>query len=285
MLVATLLVVGAYASAPANAAATLTQVYSNDNFQPTGISITSSGRFFVNFPRWSDRYLNAVVEVMPDGTTKPYPDVAWNRWDGKPVTAADHFVCVQSVVADGAGALWAVDAAAPSLGPIVNGGPKLVKISLATNRVTRVIAMPASIAKADSYLNDIRFDLARHTAYLTDSGHPGLIVVDLRSGIAHRALDDDPSVIVQPGVQVVVDGKPLLKDGKPPQFAVDGIALSPSGEYLYYKPVTSDELYRIRTSVLRANASRDRGRRRRRTIRAHLPHGRLMDRSPRQDLP
>lgn len=52
----------------------LTEVYHNDDFQVTGISVSKTGRLFVNFPRWSDHYLNAVVEVMPDGSMKPFPD-------------------------------------------------------------------------------------------------------------------------------------------------------------------------------------------------------------------
>lgn len=57
----------------------LSEVYHNDDFQLTGISVCRAGRFFVNFPRWSDRYLNAVIEVMPDGTTKPFPDEQWRH--------------------------------------------------------------------------------------------------------------------------------------------------------------------------------------------------------------
>ena len=241
---------GASAEQPA-----LTQVYANNDFQLTGISVSKTGRLFVNFPRWSDRYLDAVVEVKPDGSTAPYPNVEWNRWNGKVATAGDHFVCVQTEVADGENHLWVVDAAAPMPGPIVPGGPKLVEIDLGTNRVMRTIVMPPGVVKSDSYLNDIRFDLPRHTGYMTDSGHAGIIVVDLRTGAAHRELDGDPSVNIAPGVQVVVGGKPVLKDGKPPQFKVDSIALSPDGSYLYYKPITAVELYRIKTSVLRGGAS------------------------------
>jgi sugar lactone lactonase YvrE len=59
-------------------------------------------------------------------------------------------------------------------------------------------------------------------------------------------------------VQVVVDGKQLQAFGKPPQFNSDGIALSPDGSYLYYKAVTANGLYRIKTEVLRnASASPD----------------------------
>jgi len=43
----------------------LKEIYHNDDFQLTGITMSKSGRLFVNFPRWSDDYLNAVVEVAP----------------------------------------------------------------------------------------------------------------------------------------------------------------------------------------------------------------------------
>src|SRR5689334_15149106 len=75
------------------------QVYSNNDFQITGVSVSKTGRMFVNFPHWSDHYFNAVVEVAKDGTAKPFPDETWNRWDSKP-NAGKQFVCVQSVVVD-----------------------------------------------------------------------------------------------------------------------------------------------------------------------------------------
>src|SRR3954464_6121981 len=92
-------------SAQTNAKHQLTQVYQNNDFQITGISVSKSSRIFVNFPRWSDHYLNAVVEVMKDGSVKPFPDEYWNRWDMKLETAGKQFVCVQSVVVDDQDAL------------------------------------------------------------------------------------------------------------------------------------------------------------------------------------
>ncbi len=244
------------ASAQSGKTVSLTEVYKNNDFQLTGISVSKTGRLFVNFPRWSDRYLDAVIEVMPDGTTKPFPTKEWNQWDLKPATAGNHFVCVQSVVVDDSDALWILDPAAPALASVVPGGAKIVKVDLKTNEVSRVISFGPDVALPDSYLNDVRFDLPRHTAYMTDSGHGGLVILDLESGKAHRALDGNPSVLVEQGVQVVVDGKALLANGKPPQFNADGIALSPDGEYVYYKPVTAKTLYRVKTEPLRdPNAS------------------------------
>jgi sugar lactone lactonase YvrE len=236
----------------------LTEVFRDDEFQLTGLSVSKMGRLFVNYPRWSDRYENAVVEVNADGSTTPFPDETWNRWDLKPDTVAEHFVCVQSVVVDANDVLWVLDAGAPLLGPAIPHAAKLVAIDLTTNRVQRTIAFAPDVALPDSYMNDIRIDLRTGAAYLTDSGHGGIVVVDLASGRAHRALDGHPSVMAEPGVKVIVNGKELLQNGKPPQFRSDGIALSNDGSYLSYKAITANTLYRIETAILRdAKASPD----------------------------
>jgi sugar lactone lactonase YvrE len=237
----------------------LTKVYENNDFQITGITVSKRGRMFVNFPHWSDLYLNALVEVMPDGSTKPFPDEHWNRWDLKQETAGKQFVCVQSVVADDQDALWVVDAAAPLLIGPVRGGAKLVRIDLKTNQVSRVFPFGPDVAKPNSYMNDVRIDTRRNTAYLTDSGVGGVVIVDLNNGTAHRALDGHTSVSVEPGVQIVINGKSVQMNGMPPQFQSDSLALSPDGEYLYYKALTGNTLYRVKTEVLRkANADSSR---------------------------
>ena len=144
----------------------LTQVYHDNDYQITGVTISKSGRLFVNYPRWSDRYMNAVVEVTSASSSKPFPDETWNRWDGKPETAGKAFVCVQSVVVDDQDSLWVLDPAAPMMGPVVQGGPKLVRIDLKTNQVTRVIPFGPDVATPKSYLNDIRIRYQKeHSLY------------------------------------------------------------------------------------------------------------------------
>jgi sugar lactone lactonase YvrE len=235
----------------------LEEVFADDEFQITGVTVSQQGRLFVNYPRWSDVYLNAVAEVLPDGSTRPFPDERWNGWDRKPHTAAEHFVCVQSVVADEQDALWVLDPAAPLLTSPVPNGAKLVKIELRTDRVVQVMRFGADVIRADSYLNDVRIDPRSHTAYITDSGAGGIVVVDLSSGRARRTLDGHPSVMAQDGVEIVIDGKPVRDaQGQPPKFNSDGIALSTDGTWLYYQPITATAIYRVPTEVLRdANAS------------------------------
>jgi sugar lactone lactonase YvrE len=239
-------------------AAALTEVFTDANFQLTGVTISKSGRIFVNYPRWSDHYVNAVVEIQKDRTVKPYPDESWNRWSGKAADAGKQFVCVQSVVVDDNEVLWVVDSGAPLMGPAMVAGAKLVSIDLKGNQVSHIYTFGPDVIKPNSYVNDVRIDNPRRIAYMTDSGEGGIVVVDLASGKAHRALDGHASVMAQEGTTLTMDGKKLLgADGKPAKINSDGIALSPDREYLYYQALTGKTLYRVKTAALRdANKSK-----------------------------
>ncbi len=242
-------------STAASAAAPALQPVASFTHQVTGVTVAPNGRVFVNFPRWTDDAPISVAELLPGGALRAYPDAAWNSYRntlaGK-MTLADHFICVQSVVADTHGGLWVVDAAAPGNEKILPGGPKLVRIDLATNKVTKVIAMPPNVALQGTYLNDVRFSPDGGTAYITDSGTRGaIIVVDVAAGTAFRALDGVPSTQVDKSVTVTVDGQPLRRpDGRQPAFAADGIALSNDGRTLFWQVLTGHTLYAIPTSKL-----------------------------------
>ncbi|MBB5714541.1 SMP-30/gluconolactonase/LRE family protein [Sphingomonas aerophila] len=223
--------------------------------QVTGVTVAPDGRIFVNFPRWTEDAPVSVAEVTRDGAVKPYPNAEWNAWRNArkdQVSAGDHFVCVQSVVADGRGNLWVVDPAAPATAQVVPTGPKLVRIDLRTNAVAQTIPFGETVAPQGSYLNDVRFSPDGRHAYLTDSGAKGaLVVVDLPSGRARRVLDGHPSTQPEKGVVVRTDGREVRRpDGRGVEFAADSIALSPDDRYLYWKALTGRTLYRIATEAL-----------------------------------
>ncbi len=231
--------------------------------QVTGITVTPDGRRFVNFPRWTEDAPISVAEVLPGGRLKAYPDDDWNAWRNSKATQMPldrHFVCVQSVVTDTHGALWVVDAAAPGNEKILPGGPKLVRIDLATNKVTKVIVFDEKVALQGTYLNDLRVSPDGRTGYITDSGTRGaIIVVDLEAGTAFRALDGHSSTQPEKDVKITTDGKPLVRpDGRGPMFASDGIALSNDGATLYYQALTGRTLYEVPTGKLTlATSSKD----------------------------
>lgn len=237
-------------SAPAGA---LAKVASFEH-QVTGVTVTKDGRVFVNFPRWTEDSAVSVAEVK-DGRITLFPDAEWNAWRNArkdEVSAGDHWICVQSVVASPDGNLWVLDPAAPAMAALVKNGPKLVEIDLKTNKPARIIAFDEAVAPQGSYLNDVRFSPDGKTAYITDSGASGaLVVVDLTSGKARRLLDGDPTTQPDKSVTVTYEGKPLRRpDGRGVEFAADGIALSPDGGTLYWQAIKGRTLYSLPTSAL-----------------------------------
>lgn len=135
---------------------------------PEGVTVSHTGRIFVNFARWGDKIPFTVAEVV-NGKAVAYPNEEINNWPGHTLPnpnaftdrGADqtHFVSVQSVVVDPEDRLWVLDTGAPLLKNIVPDGPKLVAIDLKTNKVVKTILLPPESAGTNSYMNDVRFDL------------------------------------------------------------------------------------------------------------------------------
>ena len=93
--------------------------------------------------------------------------------------------------------------------------------------------------------------VAHGHAVITDSGIGALVVVDLDSGKARRLLEDHPSVMVEPDVVPVIGGRPWkFANGKTPRVHVDGIAIDPQREFVYYKPLVGRTLYRVPLAAL-----------------------------------
>ena len=232
---------------------------------PTGVTVSHKGRIFVNFPRWGDEVSFTVAEVR-DGKAIAYPDEAMNQTDPHdPAADAGALVSVQSVVVDPADRLWILDTGSPMFQPTKYGGPKLLCVDLNMNQVVKKILFPQNVALPTTYLNDVRFDLQRGKegiAYITDSaqnGPNGIIVVDLASGECWRRLNDHPSTKAEDlrTFLPIVEGRPFLvkqhEDGSTKLAAnmgSDGIAISATGEWLYYCPLASRRLYSVSTEAL-----------------------------------
>ena len=144
---------------------------------PEGVTVSHTGRIFVNFARWGDPIPFTVAEVV-NGKAVAYPNEEINDWPGRSLPnpnaftdrMADqtHFVSVQSVVVDPEDRLWVLDTGAPKLKNIVPDGPKLVAIDLRTNKVVKTILLPPESAGTNSYMNDVRFDLRGGEAGMQD---------------------------------------------------------------------------------------------------------------------
>lgn len=241
---------------------TIEQVFAFQGSMPTGVTVSQTGRIFVNYPRWGGPVPFTVAELK-NGREVAYPEAEINRFDpaADAARAAERFVSVQSVVIDPRDRLWVLDTGSIKFQPVIPGGPKLVGIDLATNRAFKTISFTPDVVLPTTYLNDLRFDLrkgAGGVAYITDSsdkGPNGVIVVDLETGRSHRRLHDHPTTKAEPLFLPFVEGRPLMqrRPGQPPQhlrIGSDGIAISADGARLFYCPLASHRLYSVSTDAL-----------------------------------
>jgi sugar lactone lactonase YvrE len=227
----------------------LEQVFSDDTYQLTGVAVSKDGRVFSCYPLWPGPHKWGLVEIVGPDASRPYPDEQWNSWkegeDGK-----NKWVCVQAVYVDDENYLWVVDPACPYMEQVYDKSFKLVKFNLATDSIEKVYRFDGMLSNK-SYINDVRVDTVRKIAYLTNSNEGGIVVVNLQTGTIRELLRNHFSVKHDPSFKLIIDGKEFKKKGKPVHLQSDGIALTPDGEWLYYKPLTDNKLYRIRTELLR----------------------------------
>ncbi|KAA9345697.1 SMP-30/gluconolactonase/LRE family protein [Adhaeribacter soli] len=235
------------ATATNRLAGRLTKVIGFTGAQVTGITIADNGRMFANFPRWHDFIPFSVVEIMPDGNVKAYPDSTWNLWNGKP--RANQFTCVQSVVAHG-NSLYVLDPSSPKMKGVV-GNAMLYEFDLNTNKLKNKYTFDKTVAPAKSYLNDLRVDDKNGRIYITDSGMGAIVVLDPKTKKAQRFLANHPSTKSE-NISLKIDGKTWTREGKKPQIHSDGIALSPDNDYLFYHALTGYTLYQVPTAALAA---------------------------------
>jgi sugar lactone lactonase YvrE len=226
-----------------------------DDFRLVGIGVSAEGRVFATAPASQVRSRFSMVEVDPKtgaktGAVTPYPDAAWNNFNEQ-ADGATQWISVQALWVDKADHLWALDSSLPKLDQ-ERLPPKLVEFDLSTNRVIRQYDFKGVVSPKDS-LNDVRVDVAHGYAYLTNAGNKGsLVVLDLKSGKARQVLVGDRSTFADPKQHLMIGKEMALRpDGSVAAIQADGIALSPDAEWLYYRPLTDHNYWRVPTAALR----------------------------------
>lgn len=153
---------------------------------------------------------------------------------------------------DTADHLWVLDTGQVAVSAEKRAGPpKLVEFNLATNKVIRNYGFAGVVAPSDS-LNDVRVDLTHGYAYLTNIASKGsLVVLDLKTGKSRQVLVGDRSTRSAAHEQLMLGKQPAEgASGKPVVVNADGIALSPDTNWLYYRPLTDHNYWRVPTTAL-----------------------------------
>jgi sugar lactone lactonase YvrE len=219
-----------------------------DTFKLVGIGVSHEGRIFASAPaaQSGDRLVEVNAQT---GAVTPYPDQAWNTSG----TDTEHEWAVpQAMWVDKADHLWVLDSGRAVLTAAGLGAkPKLVEFDLSSNKVIRSYGFDDVVAPTDS-LNDVRIDLVHGYAYLTNIGNRGsLVVLNLKTGKSRQVLVGDRSTFADPRQHLMIGDHPAeTNDGKQVAIHADGIAFSPDAQWVYYRPLTDHNYWRVPTSAL-----------------------------------
>jgi len=211
--------------------------------QVTGVTVTDAGRIFVNFPRWRKGVDNSVIEILSDKQKKSYPDDLWNSWEIDQPIKEDKFIGVQSVVAF-ENKLYVLDTRSQLFENVMDA-PRVFVFDLLTDKLTRTYILDDNSYHPNSYINDLRVDKKNNKIYLTDSGHAGLIILDIDSGKSKRILNNHISTSAEQAYLT------FAKKKWNNTVHSDGIALDTENERLFYHALTGYSLYSISTNALK----------------------------------
>lgn len=210
------------------------ELVATSDYQWKGVAASPAGRIFVSFPTW-ERHPSYHVGELVKGAVVPF--------DALETQAT--LINVESVVADATNTLWVLDSARLPGKDVDPSGAKLFMFDLSSNTLARTYVLPSDVVLSDSRMNDVRVDTARGFAFITDSGHGGIIVLDLNSGDAWRALTDISEV------RAVLQGIYFQHTGFFNKLGnSDGLELSADKKNLFFSATGSDILYAVPTDVL-----------------------------------
>lgn len=220
--------------------------------RPGNPAVTPDNRKIVSMQP-IDRPEFQVVEVLSDGTKKPFPNEQWSTAVGPDGIGMQ---AVIGVTADENGIVWMLD---------MGGGgqaPKLVGWDTKSDSLYRVITFPASASKGNSFHQDMAIDTKRGKAYVADmtrgdlvgESTPAILVIDLDTGLVRRVMEGDKHF--EPGTEtIVINGNAFATktpEGEiaPILLGLNPITIDPENEWVYFGSISANALYRIPAEAL-----------------------------------
>ncbi|HBR1669557.1 TPA: SMP-30/gluconolactonase/LRE family protein [Klebsiella quasipneumoniae subsp. quasipneumoniae] len=234
-----------------------------------GLHFDAAGRAFVSTPRLISPQAPATLSLLDTASLSgparltAFPSTEANSISADPRT---HLRNVLGFYVDHRnGWLWALDqgfVAGEKTAP--PEAQKIMIYALSDGKLVQRIPLDSVADREGSFLNDIVVDEARRVAYIADSGlrsapdnQAGLIVVDAQRGTVRRVLNKHPALMPVAGLQVTSHGETVWP-GNPIILGINGIALSPDQETLYWTVTTGTTARTIATAALRDPAMSER---------------------------
>ncbi|MEM7667754.1 MAG: L-dopachrome tautomerase-related protein [Pseudomonadota bacterium] len=208
---------------------------------PGNVAVTPKGRIIASLHQFYEP-ARQVVEILPDGSVIPFLD--------EDAAEALELVAVLGLQADRDGIVWMVD----------NGGgavaPRVVAWNTVADELHRILTFDQNLMPAGAFPNDLAVDRTHGKLVLANSGasqDAGLVIVDLATGDARRALHGHP-LLAHEDEDMVIDGRVVTAGAgaarQPVRIALNPITIDPTDTWIYFGAMSGTSLYRVRARDL-----------------------------------
>jgi sugar lactone lactonase YvrE len=215
--------------------------------RPGNPAVTPDGRKIVSMQP-IDNPSYRVVEILPDGSSKPFPSETWASAVGSDGIGMQ---AVIGIKADTNGIVWMLDMGGNEY------APKLVGWDTKKDTLKRIIVFPASASRPNSFHQDMAIDTKRNMAYIADMTRgdltgeslPAIVVIDLDTGLVRRVLEGNTHFA--PGnEQIVIDENSFAtktSNGEtvPLFLGLNPITIDINNEWVYFGSINGKGLFRI----------------------------------------
>ncbi|HDM8196173.1 TPA: hypothetical protein P0E36_002310 [Vibrio harveyi] len=223
-----------------------------NDYRGAGVTVTPEGRLIVSMhPLDNPKY--RVVEVMANGTKRPFPTMDWS--DG-PEVGDVGLSAVIGVHSDSKGTVWMLDMGSET------SPAQLVSWDTSKNKLSNQITINSSALRDNSFLQDFAIDEKHAKIYIADmtfgnfigATNPAIVVVDLKTGQSTRVLENAPQLMPEDR-DIVIEASLLASKTEQGatnhlRFGLNPIAIDDNNEWLYFGAFTGTKIYRVPTSAL-----------------------------------
>ncbi|KUJ60390.1 cupin [Flavobacteriaceae bacterium CRH] len=213
-------------------------------FRPGNVAVSKKGRVFSTAHPLGDPKIQ-LFEVTADKNYTAYPSAAFQKNGGRP--DASMLDTPLGVVFDKNDNLWVID-----MGQQL-GRTRLWCFDIEKNKVLKKIELDVKVAPTGSFIQDLAIDEKNGWAYLADIANPGIIAVNLNTGVARRF--GDAKALQSEDIDMVIEGKVIQFMGRPARVAINPITLSDDRETLYFGAMNGTTWYQLPAKLFRNHSS------------------------------
>lgn len=208
----------------------------NSETPPANIGVSKDGRIFMSTHQ-AYGSPHKMVEFKKDGSYQPYP-----KYDFFPALNG-----ILGTVVDQQGILWFLDTiwGRDTLGRVIGW-------DIEKNTLYKIFYIARPVVNDAYILNDLAVDRVNEAIYITETGSAttsALLVLDLKTGLVRRVLSGSQATVPEDKT-LKINGETVFMQGEEARVGVNPITIDVQNKWVYFAPMSSHSLYRVKTSDL-----------------------------------